>query len=173
MSNKVFIGLIALIVVGSVGLAYAKNSSKPDAPRPGAAHEDKGRQHVTQGAAKYNGSEPATSGDHSEPLPWQVYSQEIDDSNVIHNMEHGGIYISYQPDLPQEQVDKIKALFFPPYSRKDFSASKAIIAPRATNDAPIIMSSWLRSEKLQSFDEEKMVQYYRQNVGKSPEPTAR
>lgn len=173
MSNKFFIGVISVMAVGFFGFTFLKTNSKPEVVRPGVTHEDKGSKHVAQGGAVYNDEEPATSGNHSEPLPWQFYTQEIDDSNVIHNMEHGGVYISYRPDLPQDQVDKIKALFFPPFSRAGFSASKAIMAPRAKNNAPIIMSSWLRSEKMQSFDEEKMVQYYRENIGKSPEPGAR
>lgn len=172
MSNKVFVAIIIVLVGGMFGVITLKNRSTPEVPRPGVAHEDKGRQHVADGTVPYGGQEPPTSGDHSNPVPWQAYEQEISDMNVIHNMEHGGIYISYKPDLPADQVAKIKALFFAPYSRQDFSASKALLAPRAANDAPIIMSSWLRSEKFESFDEEKMVEYYRRNVGKSPEPAA-
>lgn len=173
MSNKVFVTIIAVLVIGMFGYVAVK---KKDAPtqreRPGVAHVDKGRQHVVAGSVTYDGPEPPTSGDHSEPVPWQIYTQEIPDMNVIHNMEHGGVYISYRPDLPANQVAKIQALFFAPYSNKDFTVSKAILAPRAKNDAPIIMSSWLRSMKLDSFDEQKMIEYYRQNVGKSPEPAA-
>lgn len=172
MSNKVFISIVTILVIGTFGLIVLKNRNTPETLRPGVAHEDKGRQHVAAGTIPYGGPEPPTSGDHSDPIPWQAYDQEVPDMNVIHNMEHGGIYISYRPDLPANQVAKIKALFFAPYSRQDFSASKALLAPRAANDAPIIMSSWLRSEKFESFNEEKMIEYYRRNVGKSPEPAA-
>jgi hypothetical protein len=87
-------------------------------------------------------------------------------------MEHGYIYISYRPDLPAEQVSKIKALFLKPFSRDNFSPNKVIIAPRSLNDSPVILSSWTRSMKLDAFDEEKMVEYYLRNVSKSPEPGA-
>lgn len=173
MSNKFFIGFIALMIVGSAGFVAVKNSNRPaQGERPGVAHEDKGRKHVEEGGKLYGGAIPPTSGDHASPAPWQVYNQEVPDVNTVHNLEHGGIVISYRPDLPQEQVTKMKELFSKPYSRKNFSPIKAIVAPRAANESPIIMSSWTRNLKMESFDEEKMVQYYLRNVGKAPEGSA-
>lgn len=170
MSNKVFIGIIAFIIAGTIGYSFFKKSDRPPAgDRPGFAHEDKGRKHVEDGSVKYGGPQPPTSGDHSGPAPWQVYNQEVPDINIIHNLEHGGIYVSYQPGLSMDQVAKLNALFSAPFSRAKFTPSKALVAPRAANDAPIIISSWNRSLKLQQFDEEKLVQYYLRNVGKAPE----
>lgn len=168
MSNKIFYGFLAVVVVGFV--AFVLVNKEPVKLRPGVEHQDNGRQHVQ--AKEYGGEEPPTSGDHAGPLEWQVYDQEIPDANVIHNMEHGGIYISYRPDLPQDQVEKIKALFSEPYSNANFSPVKAVVAPRSENKAPIVMSSWTRSQTLESFDENMMIDYYLTNIGKSPEPTA-
>lgn len=170
MSNKIFYGFVVLLVLGAVGLVVVKNRSKPEVPRPGVEQADHGRQHVA--SKQYGGGEPPTSGDHTDPIAWQVYRQEVSDDAVIHNIEHGGVYISYSPSLPPDQIAKINALFGPPFSRKGFAPIKAVVAPRAANDAPIIISSWMRSEKLESFDEEKLVQYYLKNIGKSPEPNA-
>jgi len=168
MKDKVFYGFLALVVVGFLGFAVANKA--PEKPRPGTEHQDNGRKHVQ--SKKYGGDEPPTSGDHAEPLAWQVYDQEVPDANVIHNMEHGGVYISYRPDLPKDQIDKIKALFSKPYSNAKFSPTKAVVAPRAEDKAPIVMSSWTRSESFQTFDEAKMIEYYLANIGKSPEPGA-
>lgn len=172
MSNKVFISIISVLVIGTIGFITLKNRNTPEVPRPGVTHEDKGRQHVADNAVTYGGTEPPTSGDHSNPLPWQAFDQEVSDVNTIHNLEHGGIYISYRPDVPADQIAKLKELFFAPFARQNFSPNKVVMAPRASNDAPIVMSSWLRSEKFDVFDEERMVEYYLQNVGKSPEPAA-
>lgn len=172
MSNKVFITIIAVLALGAVGFIIFND--KPEPERPGVVQEDKGRQHV-QGTENNPsiGGEPPTSGDHaSSPLPWQAYDQEIPDASAVHNMEHGGVYISYRPDLPADQIGKIKGVFTSPFWRSGFSPNKVIIAPRAANDSPIIMSSWTRNLKLDNFDEERMVEYYLRNIGKSPEPTA-
>lgn len=124
MNNKIFYGFIAVCLLGVIGFVIL--NKEPEKPRPGIAHDDNGRTHVQ--SKEYGGEEPSTSGDHSEPLPWQVYDQEVPDANVIHNMEHGGVYISYKPDLPKDQVDKIEALFSKPYSNPNFSPTKAVVA---------------------------------------------
>lgn len=173
MSNKVFVSIVAVIAIGIFGfVAIKKQAAPPESPRPGIEQADKGQQHVAEGTVPYGGLEPPTSGDHSSHVPWQAYNQEVPDMNVIHNLEHGGVYIAYRPDLPADQVAKIVALFSRPFSNKEFSPSKAVVAPRAANGAPIIMSSWNRNMKLESFDEEKMKEYYLRNVGKAPEGSA-
>lgn len=173
MTNKVFITIIAVLVMGMFGyVAAKKKDAPPEPPRPGVEQADKGRKHVAAGAAKYGGPEPPTSGDHTTHIPWQAYDQEVPDENIIHNMEHGGVYISYQPDLPADQIAKIKGLFSKPFSNEKFTPTKAVVAPRSTNGSPIIMSSWNRNMKFESFDEAKMMEYYLRNVAKAPEGTA-
>lgn len=173
MSNKLFLGLISLFVIGFIGfLVINKNSQAPQGERPGVAQTDKGRKHVADGTKLYGGAIPPTSGDHASPAPWQVYKQEVPDVNSIHNLEHGGIVISYRPDLPADQIAKIEGLFGKPFSRQRFTPSKAIVTPRAANESPIILSSWTRNLKLNAFDEDKMVAYYLRNVGNAPEGTA-
>lgn len=173
MSDKIFIGIIVLAIIGSVGFMVVKSQSRPpQGERPGIAHEDKGQKHVADGTKLYGGAIPPTSGDHASPVPWQVYDQEVPDVNTIHNLEHGGIVINYRPDLPADQVARIKGLFSKPYSRSTFKPIKAVVAPRAANESPIIMSSWTRNLKLTAYDEKKMIEYYLRNVGKAPEGTA-
>ncbi len=172
MSNKVFIAIIAMLLVGTFGFTALKKKNEPVVERPGTEQANNGQAHVADGSKEYGEAEPPTSGDHSTPVPWQVYDQEVPDINSIHNLEHGGIYVSYRPDLPPEQISKIKALFGQPFAREGFSPNKALVAPRAANDAPIILSSWTRNLKLEAYDEEKMVEYYLRNIGKSPEAAA-
>lgn len=173
MSNKVFVAILAILVIGLTGAVVVNRKNEPKKERPGIAQEDKGKSHIPTTNQPNVGGEPPTSGDHdASPLPWQAYDQEVPDAKAVHNLEHGGIYISYRPDLPPEQINKIKALFTKPFSRKGFSPNKVIIGPRAANSSPIVMSSWARSLKLDAFDEQVMVDYYLRNVSKSPEPAA-
>ena len=173
MSNKFFIGLLSVMLVLSFGYITLKSKNRePQGERPGISQENHGQKHVAEGSKKYGGAIPPTSGDHASPVDWQAYDQEVPDLNIIHNLEHGGIVITYRPDLPADQVAKIKGLFFKPYSRKGFSPIKAVVAPRAANKTPIVVSSWTRYMELNSYDEQKMVDYYLQNYGKSPEPLA-
>lgn len=172
MSNRIFISILLVSIVGFTSVLTIKNKTNPTQERPGQEHADNGQQHVDQEAVSYDGVEPPTSGDHANPLPWQVYSQEVPDVNIIHNLEHGGVYISYDPELPKEELDKIKAVFFAPFNIEGFEPNKVIMAPRSTNEDTIVLSSWRRSEKFESVNIDAMIEYYRRNVGKSPEPAA-
>ncbi len=173
MNDKGFKIILAIVVVGVIGGGLIFMDSQPEVIRPGEEHEDNGVQHISpQDSPGYNGPEPPTSGDHAQPVDKGVYETELPDVNTIHNLEHGYIYVSYQPDLPQEDIDKLQQLFFSPFSNTEFSPSKVIMAPRAANESPIVLSSWLRSQLFETFDEQMMVDYYLQNVNKSPEPTA-
>lgn len=171
MNSKILYGLITALIIGFVGLiAYRVMDKTTEQSRPGIAQKDMGREHVK--SKVYGGDEPPTSGPHAAALAWRAYDQGVPDVNAIHNLEHGGIYISYRPDLPKDQINKIKALFTAPFTDSQFHPAKVIVAPRADNKSPIVMSSWRRSEKFTTYDKQPMVDYYLKNFGKSPEPMA-
>ncbi len=174
MGDKAFKILLAVLAIGAIGAVLMfKGDSPPELARLGEEHEDDGVRHVSaQDFPLYNGAEPPTSGDHGQHIDKGVYPSEVPDANVIHNLEHGYIYISYRPDLPQAEIDKLEGLFFSPFSNLEFSPTKVILAPRAANESPIVLSSWLRSQKFEVFDEQTMTDYYLSNVNKSPEPLA-
>ena len=166
MSSKMLYGGLALLVISFFVVAIVFKS--PEAPRPGVAHEDKGGGHVA--TKTYSGDEPPASGEHANTIRWGVYQEEVADVNVLHNLEHGGIYVSYRQDLPKEDIAKIEKLFSIPSSVDNFNPAKAVVAPRAANKENIVVSSWNRSETFQEFDEAAMYEYYVRNIGKSPEP---
>ena len=172
MKIRTLPAVLAVVILGFTGAVIAAKANKPpEPPRPGVEQSDHGREHVD--SKKYGGDQPPTSGAHANPVSWGVYDTEIRDDEALHNLEHGGVYVSYHPDLPEDEVDKLKALLFAPYSDSEFQPRKIIMAPRENNKAPIVLSSWLRSEKLENFDAEKIKEYVTRNTGKSPEPFAR
>jgi len=171
MDNKVFYIVLAVLVAAFVTFAVVTKEPTEEKERLGYAHEDEGRKHVDD--KEYDDSaEPLTSGAHASPIPWGSYESDLKEVNTIHNLEHGGIYVSYQPNLPDEQVQAMKELLFEPYGDSEFKPKKVILAPRAANSSPIVVSSWLRSMKLEKFDAQKILDYYETNAGKSPEPLA-
>lgn len=136
--------------------------------RPGESIAIQGREHIPVGSEhpEYN-SNPPTSGSHdAQPTDWGVYQKELKDENVIHSMEHGGIWISYQPSIDDEMKEKLEAI------GKKYSGS-VVVSPRAKNDSLIALASWGRLEKLSSFDKERIVEFIKRNKNKSPEPIAR
>ena len=172
MKIRAFHVVVGTIIIGSIGLfAIGKMSRPPEPPRPGVEQTDHGREHVN--SQKYGGDQPPTSGAHANPVTWGVYDTEVRDDQTIHNMEHGGVYISYQPSLPKEQIKKLTSLLSEPFFDPKFQPKKIVLAPRAANKSPIELSSWRRSEPLTSYDQNKIEDYIVRNLGKSPEPLAR
>ena len=55
---------------------------------------------------------PPTSGNH-HPVPTEdgAYTTTPKTENTVHSLEHGRINIQFSPDLPQPQIDQLKALF--------------------------------------------------------------
>ena len=171
MKIRTLPAVLAVVILGFTGAVIAAKANKPpEPPRPGVEQSDHGREHVD--SKKYGGDQPPTSGAHANPVSWGVYDTEVRDDQLIHNMEHGGIYISYQPSLPKEQVEKLKELLSAPFSDPQFQPSKIVLAPRVENKSPIELSSWRRSEALASYDQQKIKDYITRNLGKSPEPLA-
>lgn len=172
MTIRPFPVALATVVVGFIAvIIVSKITAPPEPPRPGIEQADHGREHVS--SKEYGGDQPPTSGSHANPVAWGVYDTEVRDDQVIHNMEHGGIYISYQPSLPKDQVEKLTRLLSAPFANPKFQPTKIVLAPRAANKAPIELSSWRRSEPLLAYDQQKIEDYVARNLGKSPEPLAR
>ena len=177
MSNKVFAIVILVLVAGFGGYIVISQSSKPKEATVGVQHKEQGKNHIAQGQTHepYNSS-PASSGSHyadaNAPTPWGVYTQEVPEEVFLHNEEHGGVIITYKPDLPKNQLKKLQKLFAPPYSNQDFKPNKAIVTPRSKNTKAIELASWRWTLSLGQYDEATITKFYLQHVGKSPEPAA-
>lgn len=160
--KKILWSVFGIMIVA--GLVYL--STRPPAPRPGEEFPILGQEHIEVGATHiaYN-SNPPTSGPHYvQPAEWGVYDKELPDEQVIHNLEHGGIWISYK-DIDGDTKSKLEAL------GKKYPRS-VVVTPRSSNDKPITLASWGRLEKLEVFDESIIKTYIKRNMNKSPEPLA-
>jgi hypothetical protein len=134
--------VLALIVVVVVVLFSGKTSAYA-----GTIQVDDGRTHIADGT--YGGpydSVPATSGPHwADPANWGVYTEAdpLAESQSIHNLEHGGIIVWYQPgklsasdvaaltDFVSVQVATSKFKFIlSPWTGKDFGHPIAVTAWR-------------------------------------------
>jgi hypothetical protein len=92
-----------------------------------------------------------------------VHGTELSDEQVIHNLEHGGIWISYKG------IDATTTAALEKIAK---SQSKIIMTPRANDDAPIVLASWGRLQKFQTYDEQGILAFIEANKNHSPEPLA-
>ena len=153
---------LAGVVAVSGILFWAKNSS--GVPQLGQEFANQGQEHIAAGAkhADYN-SFPATSGPHYvAPKPWGAYSYEIDQETLVHNLEHGGVVIQYNPDLLKVNPSKLEAI------QAQFP-NKTVVAPNAKLKVALALTSWRRLYTLDTYDETKIVDFIKQYKNHSPE----
>ena len=157
---------IFLAVVAGGIYWVAVTAEKNEESRPGEEIPIMGRDHINVGDPHepYN-SNPPTSGPHAGPLPWGFNEQEVADEDAIHNLEHGGIWISYK-DLDQQSIDTLREI------ARENSLS-VIVSPRTANDSKVAVASWGRLMKLETVDFDSIVEFIRKNKNKSPERLAR
>jgi len=124
-----------------------------------------GSDHVREGIKVVYNSNPPTSGNHwSQPAEWGFYSTPLPDEQLVHNLEHGGIWISYK-DVDEETITKLKDI-------ANKYPQALIVTPRTPNDVKITLASWGRLLRLDKFDEELISSFIKNNVNKAPEPLA-
>lgn len=109
----------------------------PEPLEPGVVqeHPSEGADHVL--CAMAYATSPPTSGDHFPA--WQncgFYSEPIRDETAVHSMEHGAIWIAYDPALDAAEIDAIAALVS--------SSSHYLAAPYPGLQNPIVLSAWTR-----------------------------
>lgn len=157
----VVLGVISLVAVGTGFFAYSNTTETL-----GEGIPIEGRTHVAEGTdIIYKNSNPPTSGNHwPQPARWGFYLSPLPDEQLVHNLEHGGIWISYN-DVDEETKSKLGAI-----------ASKyplaVIITPRPENDDKIAVASWGRLLKLDSLDEQLVEKFITSNINKAPEKGA-
>ncbi len=165
-TKKVLIWLIVLAVIA--GLIYwgIIASKRAEENRPGESVSVQGADHINVGDKHepYN-TNPPTSGAHGPAPQFGVYQGEIPDENVVHALEHGGIWISYK-NLNKEEITKLEGI------ARQFP-NRTIMTPRAANDSTIAVASWGRLMKLDTVDEEAIINYIQKNTNRSPEQLAR
>ncbi|MEK7541335.1 MAG: DUF3105 domain-containing protein [Patescibacteria group bacterium] len=167
----------AILIIGGVAAAallaggsiwWARQQS---ANAPGETYPDQGQEHVPLDRAFSYNSNPPSSGPHyASPANWGVYDYEARDKLFIHNLEHGGVWISYKPSVDARVVEHLKSIV------QEFGGSKLVMAPRLANDSDIAVAAWTRLLKINLVDgditEEQLNQiraFYRAYKNKGPE----
>lgn len=176
MKKIIVIAVIALSVIGlgawlfvqdAENSKYRVGNDSQNLTPIGQAFESWGQTHIKVGDSHppYN-SNPPTSGWHwAQPANWGVHGSPLVDEQAVYNLEHGGIWISYKDidDQTKANLEKITKA----------NSGSVILSPRDANDSKIVLASWTRLEKMDSYDEVKILEFIERNKNKSPEPLAR
>ncbi len=150
--------ILAAIAVGVIALAamlyFSLRDPEPiegivDMGRPARGHDD----NVTY---PQNNLPPA-GGVHANI--WQncgIYNEPIASKNAVHSLEHGAVWIAYQPELPADQIERLKDAV----RGKQF----LLLAPFPGLESPIILSSWGYQLAVEDAEDNRIEQFIDQNV---------
>lgn len=141
----VAVGLIAAGIIGYGGWAVY-NGAKPWEERAAAIDGILNFRETDPELVKTRGHKPGpltysvlppVAGDHNSY--WQncmgdVYDEPIANEHAVHSLEHGAIWVTYRPDLPQDQVEALAA--------KVRGTEYMLMSPFEGLDAPISLQAW-------------------------------
>ncbi|MBI4289041.1 MAG: DUF3105 domain-containing protein [Chloroflexi bacterium] len=147
--------VVAVITIGGLVAFAASRNGVPES-EPGAFVPSLGNQHIRDATAagiQYN-SDPPTSGPHyGEGLArWGVYSEPVQKGLMIHNLEDGGVVVSYDPKAPKDTVDGLAQIV-------GRYRDHVLMAPYPGLDTAIALTAWTRILKLDAVDEAKIVAF--------------
>lgn len=176
-----------VLVIGVVLIALVLLLGGGPNPAHGVQHPDDGNTHVAVGTTcraagdpcgpdPYS-SLPATSGPHWDPsgvANWGVYSTPQNETQLIHNLEHGGMVLWYDPDRLDAGGVETLAQYVTRQTESGVSGRyKFILTPWGGEDelpAPVVVTSWRWSLELEEADTAAIDAFVAEHYGIAPEP---
>jgi hypothetical protein len=172
----VVVGLVAAVLIGWATWAVLSQDTRPWEEQAAdiegivnfrAEQPDLlARDHVS-GPVNYQVN-PPVGGEHNGT--WQnctgtVYEDQIPSEHAVHSLEHGAVWVTYDPALPQDQVDALAG--------KIRGNDYTMMSPYEGLDAPISLQAWGYQLKVDDAGDDRIDQFIRTlRVNASIEPGA-
>ncbi|NQX04603.1 DUF3105 domain-containing protein [Rathayibacter sp. VKM Ac-2856] len=118
-------GIVAVTVLGNQQIVEARQIDGLQTFENDATH--------VAGAVEYEQTPPAGGPHNAVWMNCGVYDQPVPNENAVHDLEHGAVWATYDPSLPQSEVDALIAAMPDTYS---------VVSPYEGLDSPIVLSAW-------------------------------
>ena len=159
--------VVLVVAVGAVvaGIVASRSGSTGGGYGRVTTYTVSSREHTTA-PVRYP-QNPPVGGPHN-PV-WQncgYYDQPVRNENAVHSMEHGAVWITYQPNLPADQVERLASL-----AR---GQTYLLVSPYPGLPAPVVASAWGVQERFHGAGDAGLSEFiakYRQGP-QTPEPGA-
>lgn len=150
--------LVVVCLVGlglAVGLILVSNSSSTGGTAVGDIEGVVGfgrpsQEHVS-GTVNYP-QNPPVGGPHAGA--WQncgIYDQPVGKENAVHSMEHGAVWLTYQPDLPAPSIEQLRQL-----AR---GRTFVLLAPYPGLPSAVVASAWGVQLKVDTVNDPRLAQF--------------
>jgi hypothetical protein len=169
--NYAIAGLAVVVVAGLVALALTMDKDSDDVEIAGLSTFDDVAADHTEQPVEYEQT-PPVGGMHSEVLlNCGIYSEPVPNENAVHSLEHGAVWITYDPSLADEDVADLREYVT---DLRNSVRQYVVVSPYEGLPAPVIASAWARQVQLDGVSDERLGQFIDQFVRgtQSPEPGA-
>jgi hypothetical protein len=162
--NRLLAWIVAAVAVVGVVVLLAttvlRGSPPPEGTRDVAATA---RDHV-QGAVDYGTVLPA-GGAHA-PI-WQncgFYDDPVVTENAVHSLEHGAVWLGYDPALPADARQSLRQL----------AGGHVLVSPVEGLEAPVVATAWGKQLATAGVDDPRLAQFVDAfaDGSQAPEPGA-
>jgi Protein of unknown function (DUF3105) len=147
---------IAAVAIAAVAIVafvlFVRQRSETGIPAGTQSFGYAGAQHSSEPVAYTE--HPPVGGVH-DPV-WQncgFYTAPIANEHGVHSLEHGAVWITYAPDLPQDQVTALRELAE--------SQSYILVSPMEDLPSPVVASAWNRQLALDGADDPRLDEFIR------------
>jgi hypothetical protein len=165
--------LLVVVLISVVGVLIFQEAQRQDEIEEAAKNpiegvqsfEDLARDHV--GTPVTYPQTPPVGGNHNEVwVNCGIYPEALQNENAVHSLEHGAVWVTYQPTLPAAQLEKLKTL------------AKAnpfmLLSPYEGIKTPVVASAWGKQLSLPGADDPRLEVFLRTYLQgpQTPEPGA-
>jgi hypothetical protein len=145
-----------LLVAGLFYLGYQGENLAVNNIEGMALLPDPGRGHQN-GDIEYSQVTPPGGLHNPEWLNCGIYDEPVRAENAIHSMEHGAVWLAYQPDLPNDQVETLQEIVRSERSRR--GEALIILSPQPGLEAPIMATAWRVQLPLEEASDERLMAF--------------
>lgn len=141
---------VTIVIVGQIQDNRVREAAAQQDIAGVETFDDVTFNHV-EGPVEYEQS-PPVGGDHS-PI-WTncgVYTEPVPNENSVHSLEHGAVWIAYNPEIGQEGIDRLTEIVG--------SRSYVLLSPYPDLDTPVAASAWGLQLKVDSADDPRLVTF--------------
>ncbi len=146
--RNIIIGGVIVVAVVALGVLLYLSIQEPQALTDLQRFAGLDRSHDENVVYEDTGL-PPVGGTHSGV--WQncgIYDEPIETKNAVHSMEHGAVWVTYQPDLPADDVNTLRD----DVSQYDY----AILSPFEGLKSPVVLTAWGIQLEVNSADDNRI-----------------
>lgn len=164
--QKIAIGTVIGLFVIALGILLYLNLQEPEALSGLARAVGLERSHDEEIVYAGEGL-PPMGGVHSGI--WQncgVYDEPIDAKHAVHSLEHGAVWVTYHPDLPDDGVASLREVV----SGEPF----VLLSPFEGLKSPVVLTAWGIQLEVDSADDDRIATFIEryERGPQTPEPGA-